>query len=93
VFTRANAAIRTRDIAEAEKQLAARGIEIFETRMVDRGAYRATFGYKKTLEELDPKDVSNLDKAKENSRAFAKEMINRLKALQERQDGREARSV
>lgn len=93
VFTRANPAIRTKDMATAEEQLAARGIEIFETRMIDRGAYRAVFSFRKTLDTLDPSKVSNIDKAKENSRAFAREVISRLKAIQEGQDGRQARSV
>jgi chromosome partitioning protein len=83
LFTRVNAAIRSRGMAAAEKQLAARGIEIFETRMIEREAFRAMFSFNKTLDSLDPSEVSGIEKAKENSHAFAREVVNRLKAIQE----------
>jgi chromosome partitioning protein len=70
-------------MAAAERQLAARGIEIFETRMIEREAFRAMFSFNKTLDSLDPSEVSGIEKAKENSYAFAREVVNRLKAVQE----------
>jgi chromosome partitioning protein len=43
-------------------------------------AFRAIFTFRQTLEELDPKDVSNLDKAIANAEQFAFEVIEQLHA-------------
>jgi chromosome partitioning protein len=81
LFTRVSAAIRSRGMAEAEKKLSERGIEAFETRLVEREAFKAMFSFGTTLDGLDPVQVSNIDKAKENARAFAQEVVSRLKSL------------
>jgi len=46
----------------------------------EREAFRAIFSFRQTLEELDPKDVSNLDKAIANAEQFAVEVIETLRA-------------
>jgi chromosome partitioning protein len=86
LFTRVNAAIRSRGMAAAEKQLEERGIEIFNTRLIEREAFKAMFSFNKTLDTLESSEVSGIDKAKENSAAFAREMIARLKKAQESQN-------
>ena len=53
---------------------------MFTTQLHEREAFRAIFSFRQTLEELDPKDVSNLDKAIANAEQFAVEVIEKLRA-------------
>ena len=80
LFTRVNAAIRSRGMAVAESQLAAHGIDVFETRIIEREAFKAIFSFNTTIDNLNPAQVSGMDKAKTNVRAFAREVIARLKS-------------
>jgi chromosome partitioning protein len=80
LFTRVNAAIRSRGMAAAESQLAAHGVDVFETRIIEREAFKAMFSFNTTLDNLNPAQVSGMDKAKTNARAFAREVITRLKS-------------
>jgi chromosome partitioning protein len=81
LFTRVNAAIRSRGMATAEKQLAEHGIDVFETRIIEREAFKAMFSFNTTLDNLNSTEVSGIEKAKTNARAFAREVIIRLKSL------------
>ena len=56
------------------------GVPMFTTQLHEREAFRAIFSFRQTLEELDPKDVSNLDKAIANAEQFAVEVIEQLRA-------------
>jgi chromosome partitioning protein len=81
VLTKVDAAIRTRVMADAEKKMADYGIDVFETRIVNRQAFQAMFSFQTTLDGLNSKQVSNIDKAQDNARAFAQEVITRLKSM------------
>jgi chromosome partitioning protein len=83
LFTRVSAAIRSRGMAAAENQLADRGIDVFETRIIEREAFKAMFSFNTTLDNLNPAEVSGIDKAKANARALAREVIRRLKSFEE----------
>jgi len=80
VLTRTGAAVTSRALRNVSEQLQASGIEIFATPIVERAAYRDLFDYGGTLSSLNPAQVSNLDKAIQNARAFAGEVISKLKA-------------
>jgi chromosome partitioning protein len=80
LFTRVSAAIRSRGMAAAEKQLADHSVDVFQTRIVEREAFKALFSFNATLADLDPAQVSGVDKARENANAYAREVIRRLKA-------------
>ena len=67
-------------MAAAESQLAAHGIDVFETRIIEREAFKAMFSFNTTLDNLNPAQVSGMEKAKTNARAFAREVIARLKS-------------
>ena len=69
------------NVVAAEKQLAEHGIDVFETRIIEREAFKAMFSFNTTLDDLNPAEVSGIDKAKTNARAFAREVITRLKSL------------
>jgi chromosome partitioning protein len=82
LLTRTSAAVASRALRNVRDQLREAGIEIFETEIVDRAAYRDLMDYGGTLAGLDPAQVSNLDKAMVNAHAFAAEVVARLKAVQ-----------
>lgn len=82
LLTRTSAAVASRALRHVRDQLREAGIEIFATEIVDRAAYRDLLDYGGTLAGLDPAQVSNLEKAQANARAFAAEVVARLKAAQ-----------
>ena len=80
VLTRTSAAVTSRALRNVSQQLQAGGIEIFATAIVERAAYRDLFDYGGTLATLNPSQTSNLDKAIQNAREFAGEVVSKLKA-------------
>ena len=83
LLTRTNAQIRTRNTTHIQKGLIAAGIPVLETELNEREAFRSVFSFQRTLAGLDPKDVANLDKARENVQAFATEILTKLAASAE----------
>jgi chromosome partitioning protein len=79
-LTRTSAAVTSRAMRNVQEQLAQAGIEVFRTPIVERAAFRDLFDYGGTLSALDPKLVSNVEKARANAQAFAGEVLARLKA-------------
>lgn len=79
VLTRTSAAVRSRALKNVQEQLTSNGIEVCQVPIVERAAYRDMFDYGGTLASLNPAQVSNVDKARENARAFAGEVVARLK--------------
>lgn len=80
LLTRTSAAVASRAIRNVRDQLDQAGIPVFETSIVERAAYRDILDYGGLLADLDRTQVSNVDKAVENARAFAVEVVTRLKA-------------
>lgn len=80
LLTRTSAAVASRAIRNVRDQLDQAGISVFETSIVERAAYRDILDYGGLLADLDRTQVSNVDKAVENARAFAVEVVARLKA-------------
>lgn len=79
LFTRTSSAIRPRTLQHIQAEFARHKILCFETHIHEREAYRAIFSFGGTLESLDRKDVSNIDAAIVNARAFAGEVIAMLR--------------
>ena len=80
LLTRTSAAVASRAIRNVRDQLDKAGIPVFETSIVERAAYRDILDYGGLLGDLDRTQVSNVEKAVENARAFAVEVVARLKA-------------
>ncbi len=80
LLTRTSAAVVSRAIRNVRDQLDQAGIPVFETSIVERAAYRDILDYGGLLADLDNAQVSNVEKAVENARAFAAEVVARLKA-------------
>ena len=80
LLTRTSAAVASRAIRNVRDQLDQAGIPVFETSIVERAAYRDILDYGGLLGDLDRTQVSNVERAVENARAFAVEVVARLKA-------------
>jgi len=80
LLTRTSPMIRTRGLAHIQKNLIEAGVPVLETELNERDAYRAVFSFRQTLDQLNPADVPNLDKAKLNVWQLAHEILERLKA-------------
>lgn len=79
-LTRTGAAVTSRALRNVTEQLQAGGIDIFATPIVERAAFRDLFDYGGTLSGLSSSQVSNLDRAIQNAREFAGEVISKLRA-------------
>ena len=80
LLTRTSAAIASRALKNVRDQLDKGGIGVLSTSIVERAAYRDIFDYGGTLSDLDASQVSNLDKAVQNAREFASDVIATLRA-------------
>ena len=80
VLTRTSAAVISRSLRNVQQQLEEAGVGFFDTTIVERAAFRDVFDYGGSLADLDPKVVSNVERARENARAFAGEVLARLRA-------------
>lgn len=78
LLTRTGAAVTTRSLKNVREQLSRAGIDVFETAIVERAAYRDIFDYGGLLCDLGAQ-VSNLEKARDNARAFAGEALAKLR--------------
>ena len=79
LLTRTSPIIRTRTMGHIQNGLMDAGVPIFATQLHEREAFRAIFSYHQTLENLDPREVSNLDKAIVHAEHFTVEVIARLR--------------
>jgi chromosome partitioning protein len=79
LLTRTSAAITSRALRNVRDQLDRAGISMLSTSLVERAAYRDILDYGGLLSQLDPDQVSNLDKAIENAREFAGEVLATLR--------------
>lgn len=84
VLTRTSAAVTSRALRNVQTQLSQAGIEVFSTAIVERAAFRDLFDYGGALADLDPSQVSNVEKARKNAQEFAGEVLARLRASEQR---------
>jgi chromosome partitioning protein len=75
VLTRVNAMISTRSMLLVKALLAEKNVRVLNTPIAERAAFRDIFDYGGTLEALDCQKVSNVEKAMENVRNFAYEVL------------------
>lgn len=81
LFTRTSSALQPRTLRYIQDELRKHGIRSFETQIHEREAYRALFSFGGTLESLNRADVSNLEGAIANARAFAGEVVAMLRHI------------
>ena len=80
LLTRTSAAVTSRALKNVREQLDKAGIEVFSTSIVERAAYRDIFDYGGLLSDLTADQVSNIERARENAREFAGEVIARIRS-------------
>lgn len=71
LFNRTNAAFRTSDENDVRAELSSNGINVLPVSLVTRAAYTRIFREAALLSELSDRNVSNLQAAIENARAYA----------------------
>jgi chromosome partitioning protein len=74
VLTRVNSLVTTRALQVVKQLLSERAVPVLDTPIIERAAFRDIFDCGGTLQTMDESRVSNLDKARENARAFADEV-------------------
>ncbi|MBV2185248.1 MAG: ParA family protein [Rhizobium sp.] len=74
VLTRVTSMVTTRALVTIKGLLTARGVNVMDTPIVERSAFREIFDCGGTLYSMDAGRISNLDKARENAQAFAGEV-------------------
>jgi chromosome partitioning protein len=79
LFTRTSTAIKPRTFQHIRSEFSDHGVPAFLTQMHERDAFRAIFSFGGTLESLDSTQVSNVAAAVGNARAFAAEVITKLR--------------
>ena len=80
LLTRTNPTVRSRNLTHIQKSFIEAGVPVLNTELNERDAFKAVFAFEVTLDQLDPKDVPNLDKAKLNVMELAQEIVARLMA-------------
>ena len=88
VLTRMSAMVTTRAITAIKALLAERGVAVLDTPIAERTAFRDIFDCGGTLRSMDDSKASNLDKARENARAFASEVLKLVPARSRTVKGR-----
>jgi chromosome partitioning protein len=87
LLTRTSAAVMSRALKNVREQLDKAGVNVFQTAIVERAAYRDIFDYGGLLSDLTQAQVNNIDKARDNAREFAGEVIAKLKNATQQQQG------
>jgi len=81
LFTRTSAAITPRTFKYILNEFESAGVDVFKTSLIDRDAFRAIRSFGGTVNDLDPKEVSGIDKAAQNVKAYASEVKQKLSEL------------
>jgi chromosome partitioning protein len=87
LLTRTSPLIRTRTQAHIQNGLIDAGIPVLETELNERDAFKAVFSFQQTLHGLNEAEVPNLDKAKRNIEALAREILMKLHTVLEAEQG------
>jgi chromosome partitioning protein len=71
--------IRARTLSHVQAELQKHGVRLLVSELNEREAFRALFSFGGVLEDLDPKNVPNVEKAVTNARVFCNEVLAILK--------------
>ncbi len=80
LFTRTNPAITPRTLRHILNEFETAGVDLFECSLIDREAFRAIRSFGGTVNDLNPKEVSGIEKAAKNALTYAEEVKWKLKA-------------
>jgi chromosome partitioning protein len=79
VLTRTSAAVTSRAMRNVQNQLQSSGVDVLSTAIVERAAFRDLFDFGGLLADLNPSNVSNVEKARENAQNFAADVLAKLR--------------
>jgi chromosome partitioning protein len=82
LLTRTDPMIRSRTFKHVVQCVKEAGIPILNTELYDRDVFKGILDFQRTLDDLDPARVPNLDKAKRNVMEFAEEIVSRIVSAQ-----------
>lgn len=74
LFTRTSAAIETRALRHTREEMIAAGVPTLTTSLVERAAFRELLAFGGDLHDLDPREVSGIEKAAANAEAYGQEV-------------------
>jgi len=80
LITRTSPTIRPKGLKSLQSQLEAHEVPLFKTELLERVPFEAIMAYGGGLDDLDPKDVSGIDKAKANAIAYMTEVLETLRS-------------
>jgi chromosome partitioning protein len=78
------AAIATRSFRRIDEEIRAEQLPTLAQGLVERAAFRDIFEFAKTLDELTDETTSGLERARENAHALAQQVVDALKAIQQK---------
>ncbi|BBL77549.1 ParA family protein [Methylomagnum ishizawai] len=90
LMTRTNPAIVPRTLLHITSEFERAGIDLFTCSIIDREAFRAVLSFGGLVSNLPKSEVSGIEKATDNMRAFVLEVIEKLTAHKNAQPGRRA---
>lgn len=79
LLTRTSQAIRSKGLKRMMESITKNNIDVFDTEIHEREAFKAIFDHTATLSQLKPSQVSGLDKARLNASSLTAEIILKLK--------------
>lgn len=82
LFTRMPAAILSRNFLDISKQLTNAQVSVLSAQLIEREAYKTMFSTGRALHDLNPSQVSGLEKAHADAYNFAEAVLTRLKTSQ-----------
>lgn len=86
LLTRANVgAVMTRDEREIRESIGKHNIPMLQVSLADRPAFRGMFKHKVLLSELTDEQANGLGRARDNARAYAAEVVQRLRRNEKRE--------
>lgn len=80
VMTRTSTAIRSRAFKAIVDQLREHKVPVLDVELIERAAFDSFIAFGGTLSDLDPNEVSGVDKALTNARAYASAVIALLRS-------------
>lgn len=81
LMTRTNPAITPRTYRHIVSEFRTAGVELFACTLIDREAFRAIRSFGGIVNDLDPKEVSGIDKAAANAYEYAAEVVTKLRGI------------
>ena len=79
LFTRTSAAITPKGLKYYMSQFEEAGVDLFASSLIDREAFRAIRSFGGIVNDLDPSEVSGIEKTAMNAQAYANEVMQKLK--------------